>query len=91
MSEDNKIDDGGPAFPTEVGNTNGGNNWHQTGPTTAQFHGISKRDYFAAKAMQGLLADPENATDPGEDLEDFAGRVAEATSREPKRRLAGSF
>jgi hypothetical protein len=39
-------DTGGPAFPTEVVNTNDGY-IHQ---------GMSLRDYFAAKAMQGLLA-----------------------------------
>ena len=39
-------DTGGPAFPTEVVNTNDGY-IHQ---------GMTLRDYFAAKAMQGLLA-----------------------------------
>jgi hypothetical protein len=39
-------DTGGPAFPTEVVNTNDG-----------YIHrGMTLRDYFAAKAMQGLLA-----------------------------------
>lgn len=37
---------GGPAFPTEVVNTNDGY-IHQ---------GMTLRDYFAAKAMQGLLS-----------------------------------
>jgi hypothetical protein len=36
---------GGPAFPTEVVTTNDG--WTHTGMTL--------RDYFAAKAMQGLI------------------------------------
>ena len=36
---------GGPAFPTEVVTTNDG--WIHSGMTL--------RDYFAAKAMQGLL------------------------------------
>ena len=39
-------DTGGPAFPTEVVNTNDGY-IHQ---------GMTLRDYFAAKAMQGLVA-----------------------------------
>ena len=36
---------GGPAFPLVA------NNWHRAGMTL--------RDYFAAKAMQGLLSDPD--------------------------------
>ena len=39
---------GGPAFPTD--------NAHQNGPNTFHFEGMTLRDYFAAKAMQGLLA-----------------------------------
>ena len=41
----NSIDDGGPAFP--VVEANGVNNG---------MFGITVRDYFAAKAMQGLIA-----------------------------------
>lgn len=33
---------GGPAFPTQV----------------ASYEGMTLRDYFAAKAMQGVLSDP---------------------------------
>ena len=40
---------GGPAFPTEVVNTNDGY-IHQ---------GMTLRDYFAAKAMQAMLSDPD--------------------------------
>jgi hypothetical protein len=43
----NKINDGGPAFPVP------GLMHDET------FNGISMRDYFAAKALQGLLADPD--------------------------------
>lgn len=39
---------GGPAFPTE--------NARQTGNTTWHYEGMTLRDYFAAKAMQGLIA-----------------------------------
>lgn len=39
---------GGPAFPTE--------NEHQTGHTTYHYAGMTLRDYFAAKALQGILA-----------------------------------
>lgn len=42
-----KEDDGGPAFPTNESNYSA--NWACPGMTL--------RDYFAAKALQGLLAD----------------------------------
>ncbi len=43
----NNIDDGGPAFPGQVDH----------GPAGIEsFVGMTLRDYFAAKAMQGLLA-----------------------------------
>jgi hypothetical protein len=42
-----KINDGGPAFPVP------GLMHDET------FNGLSMRDYFAAKALQGLLADPD--------------------------------
>ena len=38
----NKIDTGGPAFPTLTDDR--------------YFHGMDLRDYFAAKALQGLIA-----------------------------------
>lgn len=47
MSERN---DGGPAFPTEQGHTPEGL-WNQTYDP-----GMTLRDYFAAKAMQGVLS-----------------------------------
>lgn len=52
------INDGGPAFPvsTMVGERTAGYG-HQDGPATYQFGGMTLRDYFAAKAMQGLLAE----------------------------------
>jgi len=39
---------GGPAFPS----------WSETGANFT--YGMTLRDYFAAKAMQGLLASEEN-------------------------------
>lgn len=45
--------DGGPAFPVSTINEQEG---HQDGPNTWQFPGMTLRDYFAAKAMQGLFA-----------------------------------
>lgn len=44
-------DTGGPAFPVNELN-------HQTGAVCAQNFGMTLRDYFAAKALQGLLACP---------------------------------
>ena len=46
MSE---IKDGGPAFPRNILD-------HGHGVTTTHESGMTLRDYFAAKAMQGLLA-----------------------------------
>jgi len=49
-----KLDDGGPAFPVpETFDRDGDPQW------TVDLRGMSLRDYFAAKAMSGLLADPE--------------------------------
>ena len=44
----------GPAFPTESAQQTGTHTWH--------YEGMTLRDYFAAKAMQGLLASDVNAT-----------------------------
>ena len=41
-------DTGGPAFPTESA--------HQSGPSLYHFEGMTLRDYFAAKALQGLIS-----------------------------------
>lgn len=47
------IDNGGPAFPTEIGtNIDGG---FQCGNERWHCPGLSIRDYFAAKAMQADL------------------------------------
>ena len=43
-----EIKDGGPAFPTE--------NAMQTGASSYRYEGMSLRDYFAAKAMQGIVS-----------------------------------
>ena len=50
---------GGPAFPVfpETSAGHGG-----------AFHGMTLRDYFAAKALQGFLADTEPCSDLGEGL-----------------------
>ena len=43
-------DDGGAAFPFE--------DYHQTAGEHGPCSGMTLRDYFAAKAMQGLLTNP---------------------------------
>ena len=40
---------GGPAFPVSMGSD-------REGPNAWQFPGMTLRDYFAAKAMQGLVS-----------------------------------
>lgn len=45
-----EIDTGGPAFPTE--------SEHQSGASRYHYEGMTLRDYFAAKALQGILSDP---------------------------------
>ena len=65
MSERN---DGGPAFPRKLPNV-------EVRPDEAlriirNHEGMSLRDYFAAKAMQGLLAErlPDHHGDGGEEV-----------------------
>lgn len=48
---------GGPAFPVSTG-CNDGQLGHQDGQFTWQFPGMTLRDYFAAKALVGLMSDP---------------------------------
>ena len=47
------INTGGPAFPRNILD-------HGHGVTTVHESGMTLRDYFAAKAMQGMLAASEN-------------------------------
>ena len=53
----NVINDGGPAFPVDE--------WRHEDQEFVLSGGISVRDYFAAKAMQGMLANqhPYQASD----------------------------
>ena len=57
--------DGGPAFPTD--------SERQAGPNSYHFTGMTLRDYFAAKAMQGLFASWGN-----HDAEGFADIASDA-------------
>ncbi len=71
--------DGGPAFPvsTMVEERTAGYG-HQDGPATYQlFGGMTLRDYFAAKAMQGILATHPPASELGTFVQ-YAYRIADA-------------
>lgn len=49
-----------PAFPVEVSMDENGNlRGSQTSNFSGYEMGLTKREYFAAKAMQGLLSNPE--------------------------------
>jgi hypothetical protein len=71
------IKDGGPAFPLQDASTH-------------QFHGLSIRDYFAAKAMQGWIATYPNTAAVQDvsatGIADFAYEMADAmlAAREAK-------
>lgn len=67
---------GGPAFPTE--------SEAQTGRSTWRHEGMTLRDYFAAKAMQGILSNPDVAYDP-KDLAKVAVEYAEAMLAEREK------
>ena len=67
MSE---INTGGPAFPIPL---NPGQSWQAMAPCD----GMTLRDYFAAKAMQGLVVDGVGSL-MDEELADWAYRLADA-------------
>lgn len=63
MSDETKRDDGGPAFPGIEGQDGHGNcTRHVQHDLSVAYvthnHGMSLRDWFAGKAIQGLLANP---------------------------------
>ena len=62
-----KIDNGGPASPVSTSDEISG---HQDGPNTWQFPGMTLRDYFAAKAMQGLCSASPLGIPGGADVSD---------------------
>ena len=70
MNENTK-NDCGPAFPT--------GNERQTGPNSYHYEGMTLRDYFAAKAMQGAIASSSDKLDFGPDIgAAWAYQVADA-------------
>ncbi len=66
-----KINDGGPAFPLQ-----------SIGPEFAPgYAGMSLRDYFAAKAMQGFCAMEVSIECSADDIADDAYEMADAMLR----------
>ena len=68
--------DGGPAFPCEVGPASDGHTI-QTGNMQWMQPGMTMRDYFAAKAMQGFAAGLER-WDNVDVLPSFCYQMADA-------------
>lgn len=69
------IDNGGPAFPLQ-----------SIGPDFAPgYAGMTLRDYFAVKAMQGLLATDLKPDVENEDLAEVAYAIADAMIKERTR------
>lgn len=67
-----KEKDGGAAFPCEDKP-----DYIKRQSDTIYHNGMSLRDYFAAKAMQGLLSDPLFRPTQDENLHEFPRRVAD--------------
>ena len=63
-------DNGGPAFPHSVADASGSIRTH--------WYGMTLRDYFAAKAMQGMLAENGGGAAHNIDLAKFAYWIADA-------------
>lgn len=80
------INDGGPAFPTDNEQQVGHNTWH--------YQGMTLRDYFAAAALQGLLACPRSSYVGGKKLTAYwqygiaSYRLADALLAERARKEA---
>jgi hypothetical protein len=73
--------DGGPAFPVSTQGKGEvcGPYGHQDSTATWQFPGLTIRDYFAAKAMQALVAsNDEGAGDRLTDIPAYAYDIADA-------------
>ena len=73
MTSHSKKPTGGPAFPRA------GNEWSDMEwvPVPGQA-GMTLRDYFAAKAMQGMLAENGGGAEHNETLAEFAYDIADA-------------
>lgn len=67
---------GGPAFPT-IGYDSGAAA-NGIGLSITDDPGMTLRDYFAAKALQGMCADPSTAGTHGKDLCEECYKLADA-------------
>ncbi|HLV16031.1 MAG TPA: hypothetical protein VKY70_01020 [Pseudomonas sp.] len=68
----NMINDGGPAFPIHPGAA-------MDGQLVRETQGMTLRDYFAAKAMQGIISLGSNYAYTKEDMD--SGTPADAIAR----------
>lgn len=66
------MDTGGPAFARPVATGS-----YDDGYFSSDQEGMTLQDYFAAKALQGLLADPLSRPNPGETIKAFRQRTAD--------------
>ncbi len=66
----NQMKDGGPAFP------------HREYESRPYYHGMSLRDYFAARALQGILA---NEASPLHEIVAAAYEIADAMLEEREK------
>lgn len=76
-------DSGGSAFPTgSVHKTRAahdpGSDLRITAVVEPKQSGMTLRDYFAAKAMQGMCADPSTSGRKGSDIAEEAYQMADA-------------
>jgi len=71
----NEINDGGPAFPVVF----------QHDEATSECHGMSLRDYFAAAALQGLMAQVKPEDHWAEYRAKWSYEVADAMLERRKR------
>jgi len=83
MYEPSNKDDGGPAFPVGVRvvhqDSRGGHVVHEADP------GMSMRDYFAAKAMQGMLTNPDIDYSASEYVAMVSYTIADAMLKEREK------
>lgn len=70
----NNINNGGPAFPIPL-------NPGQTYTAHETRDGMTLRDYFAAKALQGLLSHNSNGNAPDKNIAEWAYSQADAMLR----------
>lgn len=77
-----KINDGGPAFPVHIENCTDGNmvalGVLLPPGSTVDFQGMTLRDYFAAKAMQGFCTQPPEHFESTQQVAEDAYRLADA-------------